>query len=273
MLPTSDLLTAVMASLPDLGTDWVPLSGGRTNAVWRVGRIVIKAYDTSRATFLFANRPQDEYLALSSFGSLGMAPIVLAHGEDWIAYCHIEGKTWTSDPVPVANLLGRLHSLPPGGLQFARRNNAPAAIVREAVFRANMAGLESPSLQPPEVATQPPSIVHGDAVPGNIVMAHGNPILIDWQCPAIADPVEDLAMFLSPAMQKLYRGAPMTDEEASSFLSVYPHAPTVARYLALKPWLHLRIAAHCAERARRGDTGYDEACRLEYAFTKSAASS
>ena len=33
--------------------------------------------------------------------------------------------------------------------------------------------------------------------------------LIDWQCPALGDPAEDIACFLSPAMQVIYGAGPL----------------------------------------------------------------
>ena len=36
-------------------------------------------------------------------------------------------------------------------------------------------------------------------------------------------PVDDLALFLSPAMQVLYRGRPLTAEEGAAFLDAYPN--------------------------------------------------
>jgi hypothetical protein len=67
-------------------------------------------------------------------------------------------------------------------------------------------------------------------------------------------------------MQWLYRGAPLSADETSAFLSAYGNPATIARYRALAPVLHWRIAAHCAWRAARGDTDYAQAMRLESAL-------
>ena len=76
-------------------------------------------------------------------------------------------------------------------------------------------------------------------------------------------PPEDLAAFLSPAMHWLYTGSCLTADQSATFLAGYPDAITRARYAALAPVLHWRIAAHCAWKARRGDADYAQALRLE----------
>ena len=70
-------------------------------------------------------------------------------------------------------------------------------------------------------------------------------------------------MFLSPAMQLLYRGAPLSQLETDRFLSAYPEAETVERYQRLKPWYHWRMSAYCHWRKERGATDYAAALDLE----------
>ena len=108
-------------------------------------------------------------------------------------------------------------------------------------------------------------LVHGDPVPGNIVTGPGRAALIDWQCPALGDPAADLAIFASPAMQQVYRGAPLSEAESAAFLAAYPDEETVARYRALRPWYHWRMAAYCLFRAERGRAGYAAGLTLERA--------
>lgn len=96
------------------------------------------------------------------------------------------------------------------------------------------------------------ALLHGDPVPGNLILSPDGPVLIDWQCPATGDPTEDLAIFLSPAMQMFYRGRPLSADEAATFLGAYGDAATVARYRALAPWHHWRMAAYCLWRMARG---------------------
>lgn len=102
-------------------------------------------------------------------------------------------------------------------------------------------------------------------MPGNLLLNDDAVVLIDWQCPAIGDPAEDIAIFLSPAMQYVYRGKPLTDDEEAAFLAAYRDRAITRRYRALKPWFHWRMAAYCLWRARNGSPDYAPAFRLEAA--------
>lgn len=259
--PDAALCAALRTSLPGMGADWLPLQGGRSNRVWRIGDLVVKQYRPESATPLFPNDPVAEAAALRQLGP-DLAPDYRASGAGWLAYGFLPGPNWTSDPAGVARLLAQVHrAAPPAGL---RRLPMGAAAI--AAHAAGFAGPGLPSCpEVPQVDLPPPVLVHGDPVPGNIVVTAQGLRLIDWQCPGLGDPVDDLALFLSPAMQWLYRGAPLAEAEAAAFLAAYPDAATVRRYQALRPLLHWRIAAHCAFRAARGDAAYAEALRLELA--------
>lgn len=87
--------------------------------------------------------------------------------------------------------------------------------------------------------------------------------LIDWQCPAIGDPTHDIAIFLSPAMQLLYRGAPLSENEVRQFLAGYPDQDIAQRYHELADWFHWRMACYCLLRASQGATDYSQAIELE----------
>ena len=97
--------------------------------------------------------------------------------------------------------------------------------------------------------------------------------LIDWQCPRLGDPAEDLALFLSPAMQLLYRGAPLGLAEQDAFLAAYPDPQVTARLRALLPWFHWRMAAYCLWKAERGGAEDREAMALEIAALQSISPS
>jgi thiamine kinase-like enzyme len=109
------------------------------------------------------------------------------------------------------------------------------------------------------------SLIHGDPVPGNLLAHDGTLTLIDWQCPQMGDPSEDLALFLSPAMQVLYRGATLSPAEEEAFLAAYPDTAVVGRYLSLKPWLHWRMAGYCLWRCADGNPVDQHAFELERA--------
>ena len=258
------LMTAAMAALPTLrGAVWQPLSGGRTNHLWRVGDLVVKAYDPTAGTPLFPNDPAAEARALALLGPSGLAPHLAAAGDGWIAYAHVDGAPWRNDPAPVATALHRLHRQPGAG--FRDLASGSAAILRQghAIAGDCRATLPPP---PPDPGLRPigqSCLIHGDAVPGNIIVASGGVTLIDWQCPARGDPCEDLATFLSPAMQWLYRGAILTAAEAERFLAAYPDSALTARYSVLAPLFRWRMAAHCQWKAERGAADYATALKLE----------
>ena len=112
--------------------------------------------------------------------------------------------------------------------------------------------------------------LHGDPVAGNIV---GNPEdwrLIDWQCPAIGDPCEDIALFLSPAMQMAYRGAPLSEGERQRFLATYPDPEITRRYQSLAAFYHWRMAAYCLWLDSRGDRAAGEGTEAEIAAMSAA---
>lgn len=242
---------------------WTPLLGGRTNLVWRAGDLVVKQYDPTAASLLFPNDPRAEATALRALAPHGLAPELRAAGLGWLIYRHIPGSLWQGNPAPVARMMHRLHRTAPHP-DFRILPNGSTALLAQATTIAQ--GLALPPPPPdPGLPPVPPCIVHGDAVAGNILHGPMGPILIDWQCPGLGDPCDDLAAYLSPAMQWLYTGQPLAPGDRDAFLAAYPDAATVARYRALAPLLHWRIAAHCAYRAARGDADYAAALSLECA--------
>lgn len=260
LTPSARLKRAVQPVL-DPTAPWEPLRGGRSNAVWKVGDCVVKHYRPEAASPLFANLPAQEQLALEALAGQGLAPRLRAAGPDWLVYDHVPGAVWSGDPAPVARALARLHGLPPPeGL----RRGATGPMLRDEIlgWAPGDAGLPVCPAWPAGLSSLG-RFIHGDAVPGNIIAAPGGPIFIDWQCPALGDPAEDIATFLSPAMQVLYVGAPLQEDAVARFLASYPLAEIVARYHRLAPLLHWRIAAHCAWKAARGDADYAAALRLE----------
>lgn len=257
------VLAQLRAMLPDLVAEpAVPLRGGRCNRLWRIGSVVAKLYAPGSARPLFPNDPLAEAAALRALAGTGLAPGLLLAGPGWIAYRFVPGTPWNRDPRPVAQALAAVHRHPPppGLRQMPLGDQALMASAR---------AMAHPGLPPPPkvptVAAPTPCLLHGDAVPGNIITGPQGLTLIDWQCPGLGDPAEDLALFLSPAMQQLYRGAPLSPAETAAFLAAYPDADIVARYRLLRPLLHWRIAAHCALRAAEGAADYRAALGLELA--------
>ena len=254
----------------------LPLQGGRSNRVWRGGDLVIKLYLQEGRNPLFANDPTREISALAALSGTGMVPVLRAsglfEGHSWLAYGHIIGAPWQRDTAHVAQLLGRLHDQPAfAGVPAGVNGSAALEIQTSAILaqcseqNADVARLIElrPFGQVPPL--QHLALIHGDPVPGNLLAHDGTLTLIDWQCPQLGDPSEDLALFLSPAMQYLYRGLPLSALEEDAFLAAYPDPRLVGRYLALKPWFHWRMAAYCLWRSQRGEPRDNTALALERA--------
>lgn len=260
------LINAVLERLPDLQAhDWQALAGGRSNRLWRVGQTVIKVHDPAAASPLFPNDPVAEAKALALLGPPGIAPRMVGFGDGWLAYAFVEGQAWQSGPAPVAALLSRLHRLRPAGFRTSPSGSAAILAQARAIAAECRAALPPAPPDPGIDPVRKPSLIHGDAVPGNIIDGPQGVTLIDWQCPALGDPVEDLATFLSPAMQWLYRGRALTPAESESFLQAYPDRDVTDRCRALAPLFRWRIAAHCLWKAERGARDYLRALECELA--------
>lgn len=264
--PEPALQSAVLAALPGLaGEAWQPLPGGRVNFLWRVGKVVVKRYNPDGASPLFPNDQGAEVQALRRFHPFGLAPEPLADAPGWLAYRYVPGGLAQAAPQHIARALMRLHGLAAAGLPFRRLASGSHALLGQAQA---IAALCSQALPPaPQTGTVPPvaaCVIHGDAVPGNILTTDQGVVLIDWQCPALGDPCEDIAAWLSPAMQWLYAGKALAGAEAAAFLAAFP-PETVARYRALAPLFHWRMAAHCLWKSRQGAPDYRRALTLELA--------
>lgn len=252
------------------------LAGGRSNRVWRAGGLVVKLYRSNAANVMFANDPTREVAVLRALSGTGMVPSLVQNGEfegqSWLAYTHVNGSAWQRDPHHVARLLGRLHDLsPPSGLPPGVNGSDQIEtqvheILSHCIARVELEGLRPLGRVPP---LSQPLLIHGDPVPGNLLVHDGTLTLIDWQCPQIGDPAEDLALFLSPAMQLLYRGTPLSMLEKDAFLAAYPDPRTAGRALALMPWFHWRMAAYCLWQAERGGKRDWQAYQLERAALQS----
>ncbi|KIC26941.1 aminoglycoside phosphotransferase [Leisingera sp. ANG-M6] len=252
------------------------LTGGRSNHVWRSGGLVIKLYASDGANPLFANDPAREGVILAALSGTGMVPPLVQtgtfEGHSWLSYAHVNGSPWQEDTSHVARLLGRLHDLAaPSGLPEGVNGSIALEAQTQAILQECKNGEQLADLRP--LGRVPPSsqlqLIHGDPVPGNLLAHDGTLTLIDWQCPQIGDPAEDLSLFLSPAMQLMYRGAPLTQPEEDSFLQAYPDPRIAGRTLALKPWFHWRMAAYCLWRAERGGERDWQAFELERAALQS----
>lgn len=257
---------------------WRVLDGGRTNAIWRIEGtdrdLVCKLFRPGAANPLFPNDPAAEVLALSALQGLNIAPEFYATIETRLGTCLFysfqEGAPWQGTPQPVARLLHRLHGLtPPPGLRRIPSGSAALNLLTAKILAACDADAPQILGTPVQMSQVPPTenlcFLHGDAVAGNIVVGAKGMRLIDWQCPAAGDACEDLAIFLSPAMQHLYRGTTLSGAEIDDFLAAYGDEAVVQRYLSLRPAFHRRMAAYCLWKAGTGATDYNAAMQLELA--------
>ena len=248
------------------GAQWQRLRGGRTNHVWQVtgpeGRdpVVVKLFDGTAQNPLFPNRPEDEARVLHALDGQGLAPRLLHHAATPLGACliysHLDGAPWRHGAATAAKLLHRVHQItPPKGLR--QPPNGSAAI--EDQIGEILAFLGHTLDDLPDLPTAPVAnsgaacLLHGDPVPGNMIDCGDRLFLIDWQCPAVGDPCEDIALFLSPAMQIAYRGAPLSDAEEIAFFAAYGDADTIARYECLAPWYHARTLAYCMWQVAQGE--------------------
>jgi len=264
---------------------WRALSGGQTNAVWHVSdgprALVVKLYSAGAQTPLFANDPDAEEASLIALDGTGLAADRLAAaltplGRS-LVYAHLPGRPWTTgdDPVAVAEGLARLHAQPPTTalpiLPFG-----PARLRDDTVAICETLGPEGAALLAclPVSITAPaeaqPVFIHGDPTAANTLLTPEGVRFIDWQCPGIGDPADDLAVFLSPAMQVVSGNAPLGGAQEARFLAGYAKAAiwgqdTVARYRAVAPLYHARMTAYALWRARRGDAIYARAAEAERA--------
>ncbi len=271
-----------LAGRPDLLQGrWEALRGGRSNRLWRVDRpegpVVCKLYPAeARENPLYPNLPRTEHAMLATLTGQTLAPEPLAFaqadgdGAALLIYRYLPGRPWTAgrdDPAEAARLLQRVHALGPAcGLRHLP--TGAADLTRQIAAIVKSAGSAAPALPPldlpGDIPPAPrPALLHTDPVPGNLIVGPSGLRLIDWQCPALGDPVEDMAAFLSPAMQQLYGGHPLREDEERAFLAAWPDRATVRRLSALRPLFHARMAAYCAWRVSRGDRDYAAGVRLE----------
>lgn len=271
--------------LPD--QRWTVLHGGRTNDIWKVedprGARVVKRYVRAAATPLFRNDPLAELRVLAALNGTGLVPKVLCEAgtpaDPVLVYAHQAGQVWREGPQRVARTLKALHEQPvtEGLTALPAAPDGSDALAHQALaMLATLPGTQAARLAPPvPIPHVPPSrvrrLLHGDPVPDNLVCPADDPkalpVLIDWQCPALGDPILDLAIFLSPAMQQIARGRPLSPEERQLFLAAYDDPAATQRLNALQPVLHWRMAAYCLWKMQqdRPDMAYGPALAAELA--------
>jgi hypothetical protein len=238
---------------------WVPLTGGNTNLLWQVGERVVKLYRPGGDTPLFRNDPAAERIALRALEGTGLAPAFVAAGSESLVYRLADGRGWVPEDgvARVAETLARLHAVePPQGLP-------ENTMGKDALARQTRAlGEEVPDV-PADMPPARPVFIHGDATAANALVSDDGVTFIDWQCPAVGDACDDIAVFLSSAMQVISGNRPLREAEVDDFLAAYGDTEVAERYRALRPLYAARMRGYCRWRAARGDDGYARAARLE----------
>ena len=183
-----------------------------------------------------------------------------------LVYYHLDGAGWSGATEPVARLLRKLHKVPVLPVRSIAKHPQDLLNQGDAIL-AQVPGIEANHLL--RLRPKAPScefetvLLHGDPVPSNIVQNETTLRLIDWQCPAIGDPTEDFAIFLSPAMQHLFGGRVLTPHDIDRFFTAYADPTRTARYNALAPLYHWRMAAYCLWKIHKGDEEYRAGYALE----------
>jgi aminoglycoside phosphotransferase (APT) family kinase protein len=243
---------------------------------------VVKLYRRDGVTPLFPNDAKAEAAVLRHLAGTRLAPELVATTETvagpCMVYNHVDGLHGVVAHGDMAGLLARLHRVPPPpGLRELPFGAETILRQGDRILAACSDAARFERLRPASVSVDPGQSVflHGDPVPANVIAAPWGACLIDWQCPAIGDPTEDLAVYMSPAMQFLYGAGPLSSEQAQAFLSAYGDEAVADRWRILAPAFHWRMAAHCLWRLEREgpQSGNAQALELEIAALNSAAQS
>jgi thiamine kinase-like enzyme len=259
-------------------TIWHTQAGGRTNKVWRLlgeKDLICKLYLETKANPLFNNTPEEEYRCLLWLDGSNIAPkphkfLKTPYGEV-LLYDYIEGETWSYDVDIVSELLTRIRKHKcPKGLRIL--SNLPSNIKQTGLeiieklngYHKNKLIKICPNVSISDIR---PVLLHTDVVPGNLILGERGLQLIDWQCPAIGDPIVDIMMFLSPGMHVVYRSKKLSIADHEKFLmSLTPRL--FDRYNIIGPLYHWRLAAYCFWKAEQGFVEYENAALEEINLLK-----
>jgi thiamine kinase len=259
-------------------TVWHTQTGGRTNKVWRlVGEedLTCKLYLETKNNPLFNNTPEEEYRCLLWLEGSDIAPkpykfLKTPFGEV-LLYKYIKGETWSHDVNTVIELLSRIrkHSCPKG---LRILSNLPSDIKQsgfEIINKLNNYHKNKLVKICPDVSISDiePVLLHTDVVPGNLIVGGEGLRLIDWQCPAIGDPIVDVVMFLSPGMHEIYGSRKLSMKDYEVFLMSLT-SDLRNRYNKLGPLYHWRLAAYCFWKAEQGFIEYENAALAEIDLLK-----
>ena len=242
------------------------LTGGYHNYVYRLRNNdgidwVIKQYVTHSDVPLFPVLPDHESGALKVLKETGVTPKYidfLPHVEKGaiLIYEFVEGEQWQKDTSLVARMLAKVHQTKSNQtLQNAFRQlpYKPADLIQQT---QSILGLMQDSSEATSQLDRylidshwseqiECSLIHTDCGPGNIVIGNQQSVLIDWQCPGLGDPIEDLINFSSPSMQILYGLSPLIDQQLSEFFDAYDNPEAITRLNTNGIYYRARFVAYC----------------------------
>jgi thiamine kinase len=259
-------------------TVWHAQTGGQTNKVWRLkgeNDLICKLYLETKNNPLFNNTPEAEYRCLIWLDGSGIAPKPYKYLKtpfgDILLYNYIEGQIWSSDVNTVSELLTRIHNhKQPKGLRIL--SGLPSNVKQTGLeiinklnpYHKNKLIKICPDVIVPDIE---PVLLHTDVVPGNLVLGDEGLRLIDWQCPAIGDPIVDIMMFLSPGMHKIYGSGKLSMKDHEVFLMSLT-SNLRNRYNIIGPLYHWRLAAYCFWKVEQGFFEYEQAALAEIDLLK-----
>ena len=259
------------------------LTGGFWNRVYRLRSKedtsmdwVVKQFVQVPVNPMFPILPTAEYAALQFLEEEECAPTPIAFISDspigsLLVYAYVQGTSWNGDLEAAATVLARVQRIPIDAFAtnaFRKLPTESPELLEHAdeMLQRHLSVLsESVRELRPEVSMQSAHphqrdvLVHTDCGPGNMVSSPSGLRLIDWQCPGIGDGLQDVATFLSPAMQVLYGYPVLTYSQERQFLDAYVAAlcssesdaqETHARFHLVRSSHHYRFAAYCAMRAQ-----------------------
>jgi len=257
---------------------WHAQTGGQTNKVWRVvgeEDLICKLYLETNTNPLFNNTPEAEYRCLLWLDGSDIAPKPYKYLKtpfgDVLLYEYIKGQIWSRNVDSVSELLSHIHKNQyPKGLRTL--SALPSDIKQtgfEIISKLNSYHKNKLNMICPDVSILDiePVLLHTDVVPGNLILGDKGLRLIDWQCPAIGDPIVDIMMFLSPGMHEIYGSGKLSMKDHETFLM--NHTPKLRnRYNILGPLYHWRLAAYCFWKAEQGFIEYEKAALAEIDLLK-----
>ena len=257
---------------------WYTQTGGRTNKVWRLKGekdLICKLYLKTKINPLFDNCPDAEYACLVWLNGSDIAPKPYKYLKtpfgDVLLYNYIKGHTWSHDVQTVSELLTRIRKHKyPKGLRIL--SNLPSDIKQtgfEIISKLNSYHKNKLINICPDVSVSDiePVLLHTDVVPGNLILGDEGLRLIDWQCPAIGDPIVDIVMFLSPGMHEIYGSGKLSMKDHEVFLMSLS-SDLCERYNIIGSLYHWRLAAYCFWKAEQGFIEYEKAALVEIDLLK-----